>query len=80
MGPSSMEDRHKTQAGKLSHEDTKDENGTDKLALNAPFTEDNFKKVLEQFRLPPATPWTILSIYPHFEQHMMNISDTTIGS
>ncbi len=45
MGPSSIKDRHKNKAKKLSHDDIKGENGEDKLALDAPFTKDNFKEV-----------------------------------
>lgn len=80
MGPSSSKDRHKTRSETLSYDDTGDENGNDKLALRAPFTEYNFKKVQEKFCLPPATPWAIRSQHPHFEQHIMEIADATIGS
>ncbi|PMD16017.1 hypothetical protein NA56DRAFT_692803 [Hyaloscypha hepaticicola] len=79
MGPSSSKDRHKTRSETLSYDDTGDENGNDKLALRAPFTEYNFKKVQEKFCLPPATPWAIRSQHPHFEQHIMEIADATIG-
>jgi hypothetical protein len=79
MGPSSIKDRHKNKAEKLSHNDIKGKNGEDKLALDASFTKDNFKDVQKQFCLPLTTPWTILSIHSHFEQHM-NTPDTIIGS
>lgn len=80
MGPSSIKSLHKEKAENLSHDDTEDDNEKNKLALDVPFTKDNFEKVQEQFCLPPSTPWTILSIHPHFDQHMMNIPDSTIGS
>jgi hypothetical protein len=80
MGPSSAKNHHKNQAKELSYRDIEDENGKDKLALDAPFIKDNFNKVQEKFCLPPATSWAIRSTHSHFEQHMMNIPDTiTIG-
>lgn len=49
------------------------------LELSVPFTDDNFRNVLQTFHLPTATEWAILDDTPHFYKHTVNNDKNAVG-
>ncbi|KAK2468309.1 hypothetical protein H9L39_19955 [Fusarium oxysporum f. sp. albedinis] len=49
------------------------------LELSVPFTDDNFRSVVQTFSLPAATEWAILDDTPHFYKHTFYTDKNVVG-